>query len=104
VTDPADVPADATAFDIPGYPFNHHGTDTTFEVMVRTHSLAERGLRRLAEVVHEADLEDERFDAPEAVGLSAIVTGLGELLGDDQQLLDATGPLYDALLVQFSSA
>jgi hypothetical protein len=101
VDDADGVPEDGTAFDIPGYPFSHHDGDCTFEVMIRHHRLSGRGLERLAQVVHEADLEDERFDAPEAAGLDAIVRGLGLLLGD-AGLLDATVPIYDALLTQLA--
>jgi hypothetical protein len=61
-------------------------------------------MARLGRVVHEADLEDERFDAPEAPGLDAIIRGLGALLGDDQRLLEATAPIYDGLLLRFRDA
>jgi hypothetical protein len=47
--------------------------------------------------VHEADIEDERYDAPEAPGLDAVIRGLGAML-PDPELLAATGPLYDGLL------
>jgi hypothetical protein len=97
VTDPAQLPADAIAFDIPGQPFSHHDGACTFEVMVRHYGLAEPGLERLGRIVHEADIEDERYDAPEAAGLDAIVRGMGQIL-DDPALLEATAPLYDGLL------
>ena len=99
VTDASGLPADATPFDIPGHPFSHHDGLCTFEVMVRHHGLDDPALQRLGEVVHEADIEDERYDAPEAAGLDAIVRGMGRLL-DDAALLDATAPLYDGLLAQ----
>jgi hypothetical protein len=95
------VPEDATPFDMPGHPFSHHGGDCTFEVMVRHHRLTERGLERLAQVIHEADLEDDRFDAPEAAGLDAIVRGMG-LRRSDAALIDATAPIYDALLARLA--
>jgi hypothetical protein len=99
VTDASALPADATPFDIPGHPFSHHDGLCTFEVMVRHHGLDDPALQRLGEVVHEADIEDERYDAPEGAGLDAIVRGMGLLL-DDAALLDATAPLYDGLLAQ----
>jgi hypothetical protein len=57
---------------------------------------------RLGRIVHEADLEDERYDAPEAAGLDAIIRGLGRLL-DDDALLIASGPIYDGLLATIRS-
>jgi len=51
----------------------------------------------MGRVIHEADIEDERYDAPEAPGLDAVIRGLGAMLADPE-LLAATGPLYDGLL------
>ncbi len=99
VTDSSRLPSDATPFDIPGQPFSHHDGDSTFEVMVRYYGLDTPGLVALGRIVHEADLEDERYDAPEAAGLDAIVRGLGQLL-DDRRLLEASGMIYDALLAR----
>jgi hypothetical protein len=41
--------------------------------------------------------EDERYDAPEAAGLDAIIRGMGHVLSD-HELLVATGTIYDGLL------
>ena len=102
VTDPDRLPEGATPFDIAGQRFSHHGDECTFEVMLRHHGLTDPALQRLAKIVHEADVEDERYDAPEASGLDAIVRGLGTLL-DDAALLDATAPIYDGLLARLRS-
>ena len=99
VTDPDHLPADSIPFDIAGQPFSHHDGDCTFEVMLRHHGLRDPALERLARIVHEADVEDERYDAPEAAGLDAIVRGMGQLLGDDA-LLDATASIYDGLVAR----
>jgi hypothetical protein len=47
-------------------------------------------------IIHEADLADERFDAPEARGLDVLIRGLSMTLGDEA-LLEVTGPLLDGL-------
>jgi hypothetical protein len=66
VADPADVPADATAFDIPGAELSHHGGDCSFETILCRYDLDDPVLWRLAAIVHEADLDDQRYHAPEA--------------------------------------
>jgi hypothetical protein len=99
VTDASALPADATPFDIPGHPLSHHDGLCTFEVLLLDHGLTDPGLMLLGRIVHEADIEDERFDAPEAAGLDAIVRGMGRTM-DDAALLEATAPLYDGLLAQ----
>jgi len=99
VTDPDPLPSDATPFDIGDHPFSHHDGDCTFEVMLRHYGLSDPALERLGRIIHEADVEDERYDAPEAAGLDAIVRGMGQLMGDEA-LIDATIPLYDGLLAR----
>jgi hypothetical protein len=96
VPDGQRVPAGATAFDIPGADLSHHRDDCSFETILRRHDLTDPVLWRLAEIVHEADLEDERFDAPEAPGLDAILRGLS-MTGDDHRTLEISGPIFDAL-------
>lgn len=77
VDDPGDVPADATPFDIVGCDLSHHGDDVTFETILRRHDLIDPVLWRIGQIVHQADVEDDLYDAPEADGLDAIVRALG---------------------------
>ncbi len=46
--------------------------------------------------MHEADLEDERYDAPEAPGLDVLMCGLSMVRRDDD-VLAVSAPLYDGL-------
>lgn len=96
VTGPDDVPADAIPFDMRGVEFGHHGSDCTFETLLRRHGLADPVLWRIAEIVHEADIDDARFDAPEAPGLDTVLRGLS-MVADDDRVLEITRPLYDGL-------
>lgn len=97
VTDPAQVPADATPFDMRGVELGHHHGDCSFETILRRYDLTDDpALQRIAEIVHEADINDERFDAPEAPGLDVILRGLS-MTGDDQHTMTATKPLFDGL-------
>jgi hypothetical protein len=96
VTDPADVPDDATPFDMRGVELGHHGRDCTFETILRRHDLTDPVLWRIAAIVHEADLDDERYDAPEAPGLDVVLRGLS-MVCPDEQVLQLTGPIFDGL-------
>lgn len=96
VADPADVPADATPFDMRGVELGHHGGDCTFETMLRRYDRADPVLWKLAELVHEADLDDERYHAPEAAGLDVVLRGLSMTCGDEQ-VLALTDPMFDGL-------
>jgi hypothetical protein len=96
VDDPDEVPADTTAFDIRGVELSHHNGDCSFETFLKRYDLKDPVLWEIAKIVHEADLADERYDAPEAPGMDVLVRGLSMQL-DDDELLRVTGPLYDAL-------
>lgn len=100
VTDPDDVPSDATPFDMRGVDYGHHGSDCTFETLLRRHDLLDPALWRIAAIVHEADLEDGRYDAPEAPGLDVILRGLS-MTQDDETVLALTGPLFEGLYAYF---
>lgn len=96
VTGPEQLPTGAVPFDMRGVEFGHHGSDCTFETLLRRHDLADPVLWRLAEIVHEADIDDARFDAPEAPGLDTVLRGLS-MVADDHRVLELTGPLFDGL-------
>jgi len=96
VADLAEVTPGAVPFDMRGVEFGHHGRDCTFETLLRRHDLVDPVLWRIAEIVHEADLDDERFDAPEAPGLDTALRGLS-MVCDDPQILDIARPVFDGL-------
>jgi hypothetical protein len=96
VSDLAQVSPGTVPFDMRGVEFGHHGHDCTFETLLRRHDLDDPVLWRIAEIIHEADLADERFDAPEALGLDTALRGLS-MVCDDARILTITGPLFDGL-------
>jgi hypothetical protein len=94
---------DALTFDTFGGDFTHEGDDCTFEVLVRRFGLDSPGLATLAQVVHNADLNDEKFDRQEHAGLLAVVAGLVQSITDDQALVLAAYPVFSALRTAFAS-
>jgi hypothetical protein len=100
VSDPDEVPEGATPFDMRGVELTHSGGDCTFETILKRYELENAALDRIAQIVHEADLGDDRFDAPEARGLDLVVRALGRDR-EDAQLLKLTEPLYEALYLFF---
>lgn len=96
VDDPDEVPEGATPFDIRGADLSHHGSDCSFETMLHRYSLDDPVLWDVARIVHEADLADDRFDAPEAPGLDVVCRGL-TMLRSDEDVLAITGALFDSL-------
>jgi len=86
----------AVPFDIPGVELTHAGPLCSFDAFLAKYHLEDAALARLAEIVRAADTDtlDRSAQAP---GLLAISLGLGANIADDQQLLEAALPLYDAL-------
>jgi len=96
VDDPDEVPGDATPFDMRGVDLTHHGEDCTFETILRRYDLDDPALWDVARIVHEADLADDRFDAPEAVGLDVICRGLS-MVRDDDEVVTVAMAVFDGL-------
>ncbi len=96
VDDPDDVPDDTTPFDTRGAALSHHGGACTFETFLSTYALDDPCLADIAKIVHEADLEDEVYDAPEAAGLDALIRGLS-MVRSDEEMLAICEPLFDGL-------
>lgn len=98
VDDLDEVPNDATPFDMVGCDLSHHGDDVTFETILRRNDLLDPVLWRIAQIVHQADVEDDLYDAPEADGFDTIVRALGCNHGDEE-VRAITGTLLDSLYV-----
>ena len=96
VTDPDDVPLDATPFDMRGVELGHQGSDCTFETILRRYDLTDPVLWRMAAIVHEADIEDEAYDAPEAPGFDLVLRALSTS-HTDPDVLALTHPIFDAV-------
>jgi hypothetical protein len=96
VSDPDQVPPDAIPFDMRGVQLSHHHGDCTFETILRRYELTDPVLWVIAEIVHEADLDDGRYDAPEAPGLDTAMRGLS-MIGADAQTLTVADALFSGL-------
>jgi hypothetical protein len=95
----------AIAFDMYGAEFTHHGEDCTFETMLKRFGLNDnKGLREIAEIVHDIDLKDDKFHRLEASGLNAIIHGLSETLRNDRKLVQHTGDIFDGLYSLYNKA
>jgi hypothetical protein len=86
----------AIAFDVPGVELSHSGPLCSFDAFLEKYHLDDAALARLAEIVRAADT-DTLDRSPQAPGLLAISLGLGANISDDQELLQAALPIYDAL-------
>ena len=86
-----------TPFDMRGVELGHHAGRCSFETILHTYRLTDPALHEIAAMVHDADLDDDKFRSPESAGLDAIVRGLGLVIDDDHDLLGFTHRVYDGL-------
>ena len=63
-------------FDMAGAEFTHKNGNCTFEVLVDRFRLRDAGLKPIAEIVHDLDLEDGKYGRPEAAGVDRMILGL----------------------------
>jgi hypothetical protein len=95
--DPAEAPEGAELFDVIGARLSHRGEDCSFETFLKEYKLEDPVLSEIAEIVHDADLMDEKYARPESEGLDAIVRGMQLSIADDHALIGHTDVLYEGL-------
>ncbi len=94
---PDQIPGDAIPFDMAGVDFGHQGEDCTFETLLRRTGLRDRKLAILAEIVHEADIKDQKFAREEARGIDLALRALLSAIKDDHEALAHGMTLFDGL-------
>ncbi len=81
--------------------FGHRGEDCTFETLQKEFSIKDGRVKRIAQIIHDADLSDEKFGRVEGQGLDKVLNGWAKQdLPDDELLqrgMDLIEGLYDSL-------
>jgi hypothetical protein len=81
--------------------FGHRGEDCTFETLRKEFAIRDRRVRVIAQIVHDADLEDEKFGRTEGAGLDRVLIGWAKQGVPDEELLrrgmQLINGLYDSL-------
>ena len=97
---PAEFPK-AIPYDMFEVEFSHHGDYCTFETLIQRFGIRDRAVLRLAEVIHDADLEDDKFRRVEGFGIEQIFKGWAKQGLSDQEILAKGFECFDALYAQF---
>lgn len=88
----------ALRFDMFEGEFTHEGNRCTFEVLLAVSRQGhDRGLAAIAEIVHDLDLRDDRYQRPETPGVAALIEGIVSRFDDDHRRIAESTPLFDAL-------
>ena len=77
--------------------FGHRGEDCTFETLCKQFSIRDRRVKRIAQMIHDADLGDEKFGRPEGLGLDRVLNGWAKEDLPDEELLQRGMDLIEGL-------
>ena len=86
-----------------GAGFKHQGELCTYEVLQREFGINDAAVTRIAEIVHDVDLKEDRYKSPETPTVRRVVDGLRAALGDDATLLEHGITFFEALYQSFQS-
>ena len=100
--DAAEAPEAAELFDVAGARLSHRGDDCSFETFLKEYSLEDLVLAEISEIVHDADLMDDRYGRAESDGLDAIIRGMQLVLPDDPTLTRHTDAIFYGLYAYLS--
>lgn len=87
----------AVRFDMFEGEFTHVGEDCTFETLIKRFGLRDKRLRLIAQMVHDADLEDGKFGRAGGRALDLILKGWGKTNWPDEEILKKGFTLFDGL-------
>ena len=84
-------------FDMLGGDFTHEQDRCTFETLVGRIGLPDKGVRAIAEIVHDLDLKDGKFGRAETAGVRMMLDGLMARTENDDERIERALVLFDDL-------
>jgi hypothetical protein len=92
------VPKGSVPFDMfHEHGFGHRGEDCTFETLQREFKIRDRGVKIISEIIHDADLADDKFGRKEGYGIDDVLKGWALQQISDRELLDRGMQLIEGL-------
>ncbi len=82
----------AIPYDMLDVEFTHHGEDCTFETLLKRFAIEDKGSRVIGEMIHDADLEDDKFHRQECFGLQRLFMGWAKLGLTDREFSTKASP------------
>jgi hypothetical protein len=88
---------DIIPFDMLDVEFSHEGDRCTFETFVRRFAIEDKAVRKIAEMIHDADLDDAKFQRFECIGIDRVLKGWGKTAMSDDEILARGFVCFDGL-------
>jgi hypothetical protein len=86
----------AIPFDVANVELGHHGSECSFDAIIKKFDLKDAALEILAPIIRGADTDAKDLTC-ESRGLEAIAEGFRLVFLNDHELLERQMPVYDAL-------
>ena len=83
--------------------FTHEGDLCTFEVLLKRSGNDDPALQAIAEVVHDIDLKETKYQRTETVGIAPLIEGIVLQHADDQHRLEVGATICDALYARYKA-
>ena len=87
----------AVSFDMLDAEFSHQGEDCTFETLTKCFAIRDKVVRKIGEMIHDADLDDNRFQRVEAIGIDRVLKGWAKAGMSDNDLLRNCFTVFEGL-------
>lgn len=92
------LPEGAIPFDMfHGDGFGHRGDDCTFETLQKDFRIRDARVKTISEIIHDADLSDEKFNRREGLGIDEVLKGWAKQGVPDAELLERGIQLVEGL-------
>lgn len=88
---------DIIPFDMVDVEFSHEGDCCTFETLLRRFDIADKAARKIGEMIHDADLDDAKFQRVECIGIDRVLKGWGKSGMRDDEILAHGFACFDGL-------
>jgi hypothetical protein len=85
------------SFDMLDADFSHRGDDCTFETLLKRFRIEDRAAKKIGEMIHDADLDDDKFERTECIGIDRVLKGWGREGISDHEILRRGFQCFDAL-------
>jgi hypothetical protein len=92
-----EIPTGAVPYDMYTNGFGHSGDDCTFETLVKAFAIRDKSVGVIAQIVHDADLFDDKFGRKEGFGVDEVMKGWARQGLSDRELLDRGMQLAEGL-------
>jgi len=86
-----------TAFDLRNGEFTHVGDFCTFEVLVKAFGIRDKAVKQIAEIVHDLDVKDEKYDNAGTAGVEEILSGIRKTGKNDLDVLEKGMAVFEML-------